>query len=47
MEERKITVRDFGNTLTLWGLRVFWGPGEVLTCPDLCAFSVAYKHING
>ncbi len=24
--------------LTLWGLRVFWGPGEVLTCPDICAF---------
>ncbi len=21
-----------------WGLRVFWGPGEVLTCPDICAF---------
>ncbi len=23
------------------------GPGEVLTCTDICAFSVAYKHING
>ncbi len=22
----------------LWGLREFWGPGEVLTCPDICAF---------
>ncbi len=26
------------TTLTLWGLRVFWGPGEVLTCPDISAF---------
>ncbi len=24
------------------------GPGEVLTCPDICVFfSVAYEHING
>ena len=25
-------------TLTLWSLRVFLGPGEVLSCPDICAF---------
>lgn len=24
------------NMLTLWDLRVFWGPGNVLMCPDIC-----------
>jgi len=24
-----------------------WGPWDVLTCPDIGTFSVAYKHING
>uniref|UniRef100_A0A7N8YF52 Histone-lysine N-methyltransferase EZH2 n=1 Tax=Mastacembelus armatus TaxID=205130 RepID=A0A7N8YF52_9TELE len=24
--------------LTLWGLRGFLGPGQILTCPDICAF---------
>uniref|UniRef100_A0A9J8DL24 Dynein heavy chain ATP-binding dynein motor region domain-containing protein n=1 Tax=Cyprinus carpio carpio TaxID=630221 RepID=A0A9J8DL24_CYPCA len=28
----------FSSTaLTLWSLRVFLGPGEVLSCPDICA----------
>ncbi len=27
--------------LTLWGLKGFWGPGEVLTCPDICVFFMA------
>ncbi len=32
--------------LPLWGLRVFWGPGEVLTCPDICVvFSVSLENI--
>ncbi len=29
--------------LTLWGLRGLWGPGEVLTCPDICVFSSILK----
>jgi len=24
--------------LTLWGPRCFWGPWDVLTCCDICAF---------
>ncbi len=26
------------HCLTLWGLRWFWGPWDVLTCPDICAY---------
>ncbi len=34
-----------GYILTLWGLRVFWGPEEVLTCPDICDFFQSLKNI--
>ncbi len=29
---------DLKRVLTLWGLRWFWGPWDVLTCPDICAY---------
>ncbi len=31
--------------LTLWGLKVFWGSGEVLTCPDICAVKVIFGEV--
>ncbi len=40
-----ITTHQLTWVLTLWGLRVFWGPGEVLTCPDICAFFSCFSYI--
>ncbi len=39
-----ISVFFFFSYLTLWGLRVFWGPGEVLTCSDICVFFSILKY---
>ncbi len=37
--KREMYKNIYSIALTLWSLRVFWGPGEVLTWSDICAFS--------